>query len=92
MKPRPYFIKNWRETEYPGVPNSADVDHAAAYANLSEATGLARLGVGHLRLPPGARSGPPAAMRDEEEFVFVLQGAPDLWADGYLHQIGRAHV
>ena len=87
MKPRPSFIKNWRDTEYPGVPNSADVDHAAAYANLSEETGLSRLGVGHLRLPPGARSGPPAAMRDEEEFVFVLHGAPDLWADGYLHRL-----
>jgi uncharacterized cupin superfamily protein len=87
MKPRPSFMKNWRETEYPGVPNSADVDHAAAYSNLSEETGLSRLGVGHLWLPPGARSGPPAAMRDEEEFVFVLHGAPDLWADGYLHRL-----
>ena len=87
MKTRPSIIKNWRETEYPGVPNSADVDHAAAYSNLGEETGLSRLGVGHLRLPPGARSGPPAAMRDEEEFVFVLQGAPDLWADGYLYRL-----
>src|SRR5579871_779282 len=87
MKPRPSIIKNWRETEYPGVPNSADVDHAAAYSNLGEETGLARLGVGHLRLPPGARSGPPAAMRDEEEFVFVLEGTPDLWADGYIFRL-----
>ncbi len=87
MKTRPSIITNWRETEYPGVPNSADVDHTAAYSNLGEETGLSRLGVGHLRLPPGARSGPPAAMRDEEEFVFVLQGTPDLWADGYLHRL-----
>ncbi|MGZ5939205.1 MAG: cupin domain-containing protein [Rhizomicrobium sp.] len=87
MKTRPSFIKNWRETEYSGVPNAADVDHAAAFSNLSEETGLSRLGVGHLRLPPGARTGPPAAMRDEEEFVFVLQGTPDLWADGYLFRL-----
>jgi uncharacterized cupin superfamily protein len=87
MTLRPAIIKHWRETEYTGVPNSADVDHAAAYSNLSEATGLSRLGVGHLRLPPGARSGPPAAMRDEEEFVFVLRGTPDLWADGYLYRL-----
>jgi uncharacterized cupin superfamily protein len=66
MKARPSFIKNWRETEYPGVPNSADVDHAAAYSNLSEETGLSRLGVGHLRLPPGARSGPPARLENFE--------------------------
>jgi uncharacterized cupin superfamily protein len=87
MTNRPSIIRNWRESEYPGVPNSTDADHAVAFSNLSEETGLSRLGVGHLRLPPGARSGPPAAMRDEEEFVFVLQGAPDLWADGYLHRL-----
>ena len=87
MKSRPSIIKNWRETEYPGTPNSTDVDHAAAYSNLGEETGLARLGVGHLRLPPGARSGPPAAMRDEEEFAFVLQGTPDLWVDGYVYRL-----
>ncbi len=82
MIPRPSIIRHWREAEYPAVPGASDVDHTAAYANLSEETGLARLGVGHLRLPPGARSGPPAAMRDEEEFAFVLEGAPDLWFDG----------
>ena len=71
----------------PAYPIPTDADHAVAFSNLSEDTGLSRLGVGHLRLPPGARSGPPAAMRDEEEFVFVLQGAPDLWADGYLHRL-----
>ncbi|HEX4296143.1 MAG TPA: cupin domain-containing protein [Rhizomicrobium sp.] len=79
---RPHFIKHWREAEYPTVPGATDIDQTASYANLSEATGLSRLGVGHLRLPPGARSGPPAAMRDEEEFVFVLEGTPDLWFDG----------
>jgi uncharacterized cupin superfamily protein len=87
MIPRPPFIKHWRDAEYPTVADAADIDHTAAFANLSEATGLSRLGVGHLRLPPGARSGPPAAMRDEEEFAFVLQGAPDLWFDGQTHRL-----
>jgi uncharacterized cupin superfamily protein len=87
MTARPSIIKNWRDAEYATAPNATDVDDAAKFTNLSEDTGLARLGVGHLRLPPGARSGPPAAMRDEEEFVFVLKGRPDLWADGYLHRL-----
>lgn len=87
MTDRPSIIRNWRDAEYATVPNAADVDHTAAYSNLGEAVGLSRLGVGHLRLPPGARSGPPAAMRDEEEFAFVLKGAPDLWHDGYVTRL-----
>lgn len=87
MTARPPFIRHWREAEYATVANPTDIDHAAAFSNLAEDTGLSRLGVGHLRLPPGARSGPPAAMRDEEEFAFVLQGAPDLWADGYTYRL-----
>ncbi len=87
MPTRPHFIRNWREAEYPTVPGASDVDQQAAYANLSEDTRLSRLGVGHLRLPPGARSGPPAAMRDEEEFAFVLEGTPDLWFDGQTYRL-----
>ncbi|HXC56273.1 MAG TPA: cupin domain-containing protein [Rhizomicrobium sp.] len=91
MTTRPSFIKHWRDGEYAVPANVADIDQTAAYANLGEETGLARLGVGHLRLPPGARSGPPAAMRDEEEFAFVLQGTPDLWFDGHTYRLGEGH-
>ncbi|MEI9888104.1 MAG: cupin domain-containing protein [Rhizomicrobium sp.] len=91
MPSRPSFIRHWRDAEYATVPNPTDVDQTAAYSNLSEDTGLSRLGVGHLRLPPGARSGPPAAMRDEEEFAFVLKGAPDLWFDGYTYRLREGH-
>jgi len=87
MTNRPSIIRNWRDVEYPGVPDSADADQAAAFANLGGEAGLVHLSAGHLRLPPGARSGPPAAMRDEEEFAFVLKGTPDLWADGYLYRL-----
>ena len=87
MPSRPHFIKHWRDAEYPAVPGATDIDQTASYANLSEETRLSRLGVGHLRLPPGVRSGPPAAMRDEEEFAFVLQGTPDLWFDGHSYRL-----
>jgi len=87
MTTRPAIIRHWREAEYATVPNPTDVDQTASYSNIGEATGLSRLGVGHLRLPPGARSGPPAAMRDEEEFAFVLRGAPDLWHDGFITRL-----
>ncbi len=56
MTDRPSFIRHWRDAEYATVSNPTDVDQTAAYSNLSEDTGLSRLGIGHLRLPPDARS------------------------------------
>lgn len=91
MTARPSIIRHWRDTEYATIPGATEVDHTAAYSNLGEDAGLSRLGVGHLRLPPGARSGPPAAMRDEEEFAFVLKGTPDLWYDGYTYRLREGH-
>ena len=53
MKTRPSFIKNWRETEYSGVPNAADVDHAAAFSNLERGDGP----VASRRRPSAAAAG-----------------------------------
>ena len=91
MPNRPPIIRHWRYSEYSTVANPTDVDHAATFFNFAEDTGLSRLGAGHLRLPPGARSGPPAAMRDEEEFAFVLKGTPDLWYDGRTYRLREGH-
>jgi uncharacterized cupin superfamily protein len=39
-------------------------------------------------LPPGRRTSLPHAESDEEEFVYVIEGAPDLWLNGTLHRLG----
>ncbi|MBV9992614.1 MAG: cupin domain-containing protein [Alphaproteobacteria bacterium] len=70
---RPAFLKNRREIEGPA-------------ASLSAATGLSRLEVMHLRLAPGGRYRP---AEGEEEFVFVLQGTPDLRVGDDLHRLGE---
>ena len=31
------------------------------------------------------------ALEDHEIFAFVLEGAPDLWADGYLYRLNEGH-
>jgi uncharacterized cupin superfamily protein len=83
---RPDFIKNRRELETPAAPPGAAEDFGRA-SELSAAAGMAHLRVAHLRIPPGLRAYPPLAMRDLEVFAFVLEGAPDLWVDGYLHKL-----
>jgi uncharacterized cupin superfamily protein len=80
---RPAFLKNRREIESLAELGSDETFGYAAF--LSNATGMSRLKVLHLRLPPGRRSHLPGAYRDEEEFFFVLEGAPDLWVDGHLY-------
>ena len=48
---------------------------------------MMRLGIHHERLMPGRRVSWPHAEADEEEFVFVLEGEPDLWVDGDLRRL-----
>lgn len=49
--------------------------------------GLTRLGIHHDRLPPGRRTSYPHAESAEEEFVYVIDGAPDVWLDGVVHRL-----
>ena len=56
-------------------------------APLAAKLGLTRIGIHHERLPPGRRSCYPHAESAEEEFVFVLEGQPDVWIDGHLHPL-----
>jgi uncharacterized cupin superfamily protein len=85
---RPGFIRHWYAVEAAnGFRPPGFDDELALHASLALATGMTRLRTDHVRLGPGARSNAPLAARDVEEFVFVLEGAPDLWVDGYLHRL-----
>jgi uncharacterized cupin superfamily protein len=66
-------------------PNSAET--FALGAAFSEKFNLMRIGVHHERLPPGRRLSWPHAEADEEEFVYVIAGTPDLWLDGNLKRL-----
>jgi uncharacterized cupin superfamily protein len=67
---------------YPGSDES--FAHGAAF---SQHFGLMRLGIHHERLPPGKRTSWPHAEADEEEFVYVIAGEPDLWLDGHVRRL-----
>jgi uncharacterized cupin superfamily protein len=67
---------------YPGSDET--FAHGAAF---SDRFGLMRLGIHHERLPPGRRTSWPHAEADEEEFVYVIEGTPDLWLDGEIRRL-----
>ena len=89
MTERPDFIRHWRDLEgaddrrYPG-----DTELHSIGAPLGHRLGLTRIGIHHERLLPGRRTSYPHAESAEEEFVYVLEGNPDVWIDGVLHRLG----
>ena len=55
---------------------------------LSGPTGMQRVGVSLLSIPPGKESFIPHAHAIQEEFVFILQGAGEVVLDGVAHPVG----
>lgn len=85
---RPSCISHWREVEGPDDGRYRGDDELLAIgAPLARHFGLTRLGIHHERLPPGRRTSFPHAESMEEEFVYVLEGNPDVWLDGVLHRL-----
>jgi len=86
---RPSCIRNWREILAPDTRTYAHATELLAQdANFSPPLGLQRLGVRHQILPPGRRTSLPHAESHEEEFIYVIDGTPDLWLNGELHRLG----
>lgn len=84
---RPPFIIHETQVEetsfsYPG----SDEVHCPSRA-IGRAAGLKRTGIHVERLLPGTRTSFPHAEEDEEEWVYVLAGAPSVWIDGVVHQL-----
>jgi hypothetical protein len=61
---------------YPGSDEIQSIS-----ASFAARFGLMRLGIHHERIPPGRRVSWPHAEADEEEFVYVIEGEQDLWAE-----------
>ena len=86
--PHPPCIQNWRDLLAPDTRTYAhSTELLAQDANFSPSLGLQKLGVRHQILPPGRRTSLPHAESHEEEFVYVIDGTPDLWLNGALHRL-----
>ena len=84
---RPACVVDWRKIKRDDSHYPNDDELMTVWSHLSVALGLTRVGVGHDLLLPGRRTSWPHAEFDEEEFVYVLEGEPDAWIDGYLHRL-----
>lgn len=85
---RPDFIKNCEDMRtgqsfsYPG-----DTETFGTGAALGRAFGLKRVAINYEVLAPGDRSSWPHAHSEEEEFIFILDGNPQIWIDGITYDL-----
>jgi uncharacterized cupin superfamily protein len=88
MPERPDFIAHWTGLEdAEAVHYRGDEERMAFDASVGEKLGATRIGIHHVRVPPGRRTSYPHAESAEEEFVFVIEGRPDAWIEGVLHSL-----
>ena len=88
MPPTDLPIVHWSEIEDAAPHRYSGADEVMGFdAAYQDRFGFQRLGIHHVRLPPGRRTSYPHAESVEEEFVFVIEGAPDVWLDGRLTRL-----
>jgi uncharacterized cupin superfamily protein len=88
MTDRPDFIKHYAEIEGADAGSYKGSDERFSIgAPFGRHFGLERIGIHHERLLPGRRTSLPHAESHEEEFVYVVEGTPDVWIDGTLNRL-----
>lgn len=85
---RPPFIRHFRAIRNDDNVRFHDTDELRSIDSpFSRALGLIRLRIHHELLPPGRRTSLPHAESAEEEFVYAIEGIPDVWIDGELFRL-----
>lgn len=85
---RPSFIANINDPfRLKPFDDGGFPDMAGLGFPVGRELGLTRIGIHHEITPPGGRSSFPHAESDEDEFVLVLSGTPDVWIDGVLYEL-----
>jgi uncharacterized cupin superfamily protein len=84
---RPPEIVRWEDIEGPEWSYKGRSEKMGRDADFSTHFGFDRFGVHHVRLEPGRRTSLPHAESVEDEFIFVIEGTPEVWIDGHLHRL-----
>jgi uncharacterized cupin superfamily protein len=86
-KARPEFIKHYSEIQEPAGSYPGSDELMAETHDFGKSFGFNKLGIGIDVLKPGRRASWPHAHKAEEEFVYVIEGNPQVWIDGELHDL-----
>jgi uncharacterized cupin superfamily protein len=80
-------IQRWEDLEGPEWTYDESDEPMCRDADYGRHFGFKTLGIHHVRLEPGRRTSFPHAESAEDEFVYVIEGTPDVWLDGQLHRL-----
>ena len=82
---RPSFIGHYLDFLDDDNASYAGSDELLSIGSaVGKKLGLKKIGINIETIPPGRRTSWPHAESEEEEFAFVLEGAPDVWIDGEI--------
>jgi uncharacterized cupin superfamily protein len=82
---RPDCIKHWTEIQGPDDSHYRDSQELMSIGSpFGRSFGLSRIGIHHELVPPGRRTSWPHCEKTEDEFIYVIEGTPDVWLDGQL--------
>ena len=85
---RPKFIKHCEELRTDNMFSyPEDTETFGTGAALGNELGLKRVAINYEVLQPGDRSSWPHAHKEEEEFIFILEGTPQIWIDGNIYDL-----
>lgn len=82
------YIRHYSEIQNPDqahYPNSEEL--LSIGSPFSRNFDFKKLGIHHELLPPGRRTSYPHAESAEEEFIYVIEGNPDVWINGELYPL-----
>ena len=82
---RPDCIKHWKEIQGPDDSHYRDSQELMSIGSpFGRSFGLSRIGIHHELVSPGRRTSWPHCEKTEDEFIYVIEGTPDVWLDGEL--------
>lgn len=82
---RPDCIRHYSEIQGPDGAHYPGSDELLSIGSpFGKTFGFNRLGIHHEVLKPGRRTSWPHAEKTEEEFVYVIEGRPQVWIDGKI--------
>jgi uncharacterized cupin superfamily protein len=85
---RPDFIANYEDLIEEDNTHYRDSNELLGIgAAVGKKLGLKKIGIHIETLLPGRRTSWPHAEKEEEEFVYVISGQPQVWIDGYIHEL-----
>ncbi|MGK0471759.1 MAG: putative cupin superfamily protein [Candidatus Azotimanducaceae bacterium] len=85
---RPAFIKNYRELiDEDNSRYTGSAELLSQGSPVGKKLGLTKMGIHVETLAPGRRTSWPHAESLEEEFTYVIEGHPQVWIDGHLHDL-----